>query len=358
MNLKDAQYLQSKGINIPSNMEIMHTSGQDRYGRHVIDEQRTMALAMDSAATLAPNVGGPSMFGTVISPNVFSILFSKLTASELLPLRKEGAFADEVLSMRVREFTGGTSPYNDYSNGVSSSVNDNYPTRAQYRFRTSIQYGDLEVEKAAARRVSLAAEYQESAAWNIAKTENMIYLHGVKGLKVYGLLNDPNLNAPINALPAQVNGASKTLWTDKDKDPIGVANHIANDVLALHQDLVSRNGGHIDNNSQFTLALSQKRRNFLNRANNYGNTVMNVIKETIPNLNIVTVPECSLQEGERMYLICAQVMGQDAGYLAFSEKLRVSPVIQMPSYQFQTYTAGCWGAIITQPNLIAIMTGI
>ncbi len=357
MNVKDLEYLSKKGITLPYGMEFMRTRGK-KNSRHLIDNEGTLALAMDSAATLAPNIGGPAMFYNVLSPNVVSILFNAMRATELLPLRKEGSFADETLNIRVREFTGGTSAYNDFNNGISSDVNDSYPVRAQYRYKTSIMYGDLEVEKASARRVALAAEKQESAAFNMAQTENKIYLYGVKGLKVYGLLNDPNLNSPINALNATVNGGEKTKWTDKDKDPVGVANHIANDVLALYQELVSNNGGHIDPMTPMTLALSEKRISFLSRVNNYGNTVMNIIKETIPNLKVVTLPEASQTDGEKMYLICNEVNGQEAGYLAFSEKLRVSPVIQQPSYQFQTYSAGVWGCVITQPNLIATMTGI
>ncbi len=357
MKLEDSKYLQSKGIILPHGMELMRTRGKHK-GRHLIDEKGTMALAMDSAATLTANTAGPAMFYNVLSPNVVSILFKAMRATELLPLRKEGSFGDETLNIRVREFTGGTSAYNDFSNGISSDVNDSYPVRAQYRYKTMIMYGDLEVQKATARRVALAAEKQESAAYNMAQTENKIYLYGVKDLKVYGLLNDPNLNSPINALNATVNGEQKTKWTDKDKDPVGVANHIANDVLALYQELVSNNGAHIDPTTEMTLALSEKRVPFLSRANNYGNTVMSIIKETIPNLKVVTLPEASLSSGENMYLICSQVNGQDAGYLAFSEKLIVSPVIQMPSYQYQTYSAGSWGCVITQPSLIASMTGI
>ncbi len=357
MNLKDIEYLKSKGISLPHGMELMRTRGK-KNTRHLIDEQGTVALAMDSAATLAPNIGGPAMFYNVLSPNVVNILFTAMRATELLPLRKEGSFADDTLNVRVREFTGGTSAYNDYSNGISSDVNDSYPMRQQYRYKTSIMYGDLEVEKASARRVALAAEKQESAAFNMAKTENKIYLYGVKGLKLYGLLNDPNLNTPVSALNATVNGEQKTKWTDKDKDPAGVANHISNDVLALYQELISNNGGHIDPTTPMTLALSEKRVPFLSRANNYGNTVMSIIKETIPNLKVVTLPEASQSDGEKMYLICNEVNGQDAGYLAFSEKLRVSPVIQMPNYQYQNYSAGSWGCVITQPNLIATMTGI
>lgn len=357
MNVQDFEYLQSKGINLRPGMEFMRTRGE-RNGRRLIDSERTMQLAMDAAPTLAPNVGGPSLFYNVLSPNVVSILFNAMRASEVLPLRKEGTFADETLNIRVREFTGGTSAYNDFQNGVSSDVNDSYPVRGQYRYKTSIMYGDLEVEKATARRVALAAEKQEAAAYNMARTDNAICLYGVKGLKVYGLLNDPNLNSPINALNATINGEQKTKWTDKDKDPIGVANHIANDVLALYQELIANNGAHIDPTTPMTLVLSEKRVSFLSRANNYGNTVMDIIKSTIPNIKVVTLPEASLASGEQMMLICEHVNGQEAGYFAFSEKLRVSPVIQMPNYQFQNYSAGSWGCIITQPSLIATMTGI
>ncbi len=358
MTERELLELQDKGITLAPGMRFMDAKSVGANGTYTLDFHKTAdRLAMDSA--LAPNVGGPAMFYNVLSPNTVSILFNAMKASQVLDLRKEGSFADETLSIPVFEHVGGTSAYSDFSRGISSDINESYPVRQHYRYKTSITYGDLEVEKASARRVTLAAKKQEAAADLMARTENQVYLRGVAGLKLYGLLNDPNLNEPIQALSVTTpEGAGKTKWTDKAKDAQGVANHIANDILAAYTELCSNNGGHIDPTSPMKLVLSNKRQPFLSYANNFGNTVLDIVKQTISNLEVVAVPECSMTDGEKMFLICSNVVGQEVGYLAFSEKLRVSPVIQEDTYKLQTFSAGTWGCVLTQPNLVSIVTGI
>lgn len=358
MNNRDIRELQERGIVLQPSMQFMQTYPEKtKENLYQIDARATARkMAMDSA--LAPNVGAPAQFYNVLSPNTINILYDKLAASNILPLRKEGTFADETLSVCVREFTGGTTAYNDFSRGVTSDINTSYPMREQYRFKTGVVYGDLEVEKSTAARISLAAAKQESAAFAMAVTENKVFCRGVEHKQTYGLLNDPNLNSPISALNANINGEQKTKWTDKDKDPVGCANHIANDILAAFNELVGNNGGHIDPLTPMKLVLSQKRAAFLDRTNNYGKTVREIVKNSIPNLEVVTLPECSMAEGERLYLICSQVLGQEAGYLGFTDQLRVSPVIVEDTYKYQSFSGGTWGCILTQPNLVSIVTGI
>lgn len=365
MDIKKYNELKARGITLPPGMEIM--ASRTVNGVLKVDPQATLtnmrynsgAYAMDAAMnTLAPSIGGPSMFYNVLSPTVVDILFNAMKATDVLPARKEGSATDEVLNIRVREFTGGTTAYNDFTNGITSDVNDNYAVRQPYRYKTTIMYGNLEVAKAGARRVSLVAEKQEAAAFNMAYTENLVYLRGVQGIKLYGFLNDPNMNAPINALTAVTPAGNKTKWTDKVMDPTGNATHISNDVMALWQELQGNNGGHIDPSSRVRLVLSQNRISLLNRPNNFGRTALSAIMETLPNIELVALPECSLTEGERMYMIIPEATGQEAGYMAFAEKLNASPVIQDTTYAYQSFDAMAWGAIITNPRLISCMTGI
>jgi hypothetical protein len=56
-----------------------------------------------------------------------------------------------------------------------------------------------------------------------------------------------------------------------------------------------------------------------------------------------------------MFVETAQ--GQDAGYCAYSEKLRAHPVITMTSSWKQKHSGTTYGAVITQPFLFAQLLG-
>lgn len=348
------------GIHIPAGYRWAPAEKRaDGYFKIKSDAQMGARYAYDAAPLTAPNVGGPAQYFNVISPNITKILYSKLSATELLPLKKEGSFESDTVSMRVVEIVGGTSAYGDYTKSAVSDVNSTWPIRESYRYSTQIMYGELETARAGAALINLVAEKQEAAADILARTENMLYLWGMQGKNLHGILNDPNLNSPINALPVtNSQGANKTKWADKSKDAVHGVNHIAADVKALFAEISVNNAGHVDLNTELTLVLSEARMYYITDSNTYGVSVYENLLKTMPKLKLQVLHELSMPEGERMMLIANNVAGQSAGYLAFSEKGRVSPVIQALNHREQQFSGSVFGAIITNPKLIAQMTGI
>lgn len=331
-----------------------------------VDYNRAARMIMDSAngfgsvgaMTTPINVGFPVQYFNYIDPNVVHVMFSVMNADKLLPMRKLGDFTQDYVTIPVSEEVGEVTSYSDFTTNGRADVNFTYPMRQCFRYQTNIAYGEFEMARAAAARVQLVAEKQQAAATAMAKAENAIYLYGVEGVALYGLLNDPNLDSPISPESVQVNGEAKTTWVDKAKDKLEGANHIYRDIMALYADLQEKTGGLVDSNTHLILALSPNRAYLLTNTNVYNVNVEDLLKRSLPNVEFVSVPELSLEEGERMYMIATDIAGQSVGFNAFSEKLRASPVDNHATWWQQKFSAASFGCVITQPSLISCMSGI
>ncbi|HHB1703229.1 TPA: hypothetical protein ACN9VU_004897, partial [Yersinia enterocolitica] len=197
------------------------------------------------------------------------------------------------------------------------------------------------------------AEKQRAAAWTLNQAQNKFYFYGVSGLRNYGILNDPALPTPIT--PATVDG--KTLW--KDKQVVD----IYNDVLALYADLIARTNGAVgdgvDMASPLVLVMSPNASVWFKRANEiFGNTVEKMVKDTFTNIRIEVAPQYDTDAGELVQMFVETAQGQQAGYCAYSDKLRAHPIITMTSSWKQKHSGTTYGAVITQPFLFAQMLGV
>lgn len=343
---------------MPHDGETKLANGQVRVNTSM-DSKSLTINNYGGTATTAANVGLPVTYLNYIDPNIIQVQFAAMNADKLLPNRKVADWTMEYATFPVEEIVGSTEPFSDFTSSLTSDVNYAYPSRQIFRYQTSYKYGVFEMERSATAKIQLASRRQQAAATVMAKTENSVYLRGVNGVKLYGFLNDPNVAEPITPTSVTTSqGSGKTSWADKVVDAAAGANFIYNDIMKLWQELVSNNGGLIDNSSPVVLAMSHNIHRYMSTANNYNVSVADLVKGTIPNLQIVIIPELSLAEGERLYMICPELNGQGAGMLAFADKLRVWPVIQYLGFFESKMSAATWGCVITQPSLIACMSGV
>lgn len=183
------------------------------------------------------------------------------------------------------------------------------------------------------------------------KFQNQTYFFGVSGLQNYGLLNDPNLIAPI-APTVEASQGNAVLWSAKD------ALGVYADVEALFAQLQYQTNGLVDLETPMTLAMSPGSQVAFTKVTQYNVNVMDMFKKNFPNLTIKTAPEYATASGNLVQLIATEIQGQRTVDVAFTEKLRAHPiVIELSSFK-QKKSQGTFGAIVYRPIFIAQMLGV
>lgn len=309
-------------------------------------------LAQDAALVTTPNATVPAELLAYIDPTVVEILTAVRNAKKIFPEVQKGDWTTPYFKFRVQEYTGVTTPYSDYADGGVAGVNENWPSREQYVFQTTIKYGDLETDMASIAKMNLASEKQKAAARIIEIDANRFYLFGVKGKEIYGLLNDPNLNASITGCTAKDGGETK--WAKKTAD------EIYSDVLSLAASLRQNSQGNINEDTPLVLALSPQSNAQLGKINAYGLSVRQMLKNEFGDrLDFVELPELyNASSGNTILLIAKEILGIPVAQLGFGIKYRAHPVVRELSSYKQKISASTYGAVLYYPFAIATMEGL
>lgn len=358
----DKRHFEDRGAYFPM-VQAYIPEGYGRNSRLALDE-----LAMDAnfqpALSTDPNSAVPSMLTTFIDPQVFKVLFAPNMAAQIFGEERKGDWLMDTAMFPVVEHVGEVSSYGDYTGNGMVGVNTNWPQRQAYLFQTVQDYGERELERAGLARINYVSELNISAATLLNKFTNVTYFFGVKGLQNYGLLNDPNLTA---ALTPATKAAGGTGWFNSSGQPNATANEVYNDILTLYGQLVTQNGGLVDQKSQLVLAMSPSSAVALSFTNSFNVNVMDLLKKNFPSMRIESAVQYGaltssnpqgLAAGNEMQMFAESVEGQDVGYCAFNEKMRAHPIVRDLSSFRQKITAGTWGAIIRYAAGIAQMVGI
>ena len=310
-----------------------------------IDAANKRSLANDAALITTPNTTVPVEFTAYIDPEVVEILTGVRNARKIFSEKKVGDWTTQYMRFPVEEVTGGTQPYSDFANGITSDVNTAWPVREQYVFQTTMSYGDYEQAVNSMARLDLAARKQRAAAEIIDIDANKFALLGVAGKGIYGILNDPNLPAAT-----AVNAQWSTLTSDQ----------IYNDIIEnLFNALVTNSGGHIDSNSDLVLCMSPAVSVYLEYGNTYGKTVKDMLKAAFGSIDFVTLPElASMTAGDTCFMIARYVAGTESAKLPFGLKFKPGRVVPKLSSFEQKFTASTYGGLVLRPFAFASITGM
>lgn len=354
MTQMDFELAAKRGVGYKGAVGFMPYKEVDK--KIVLDYQKIREnLASDAAMSTAPNIGAPIQLYTYLNPQVIETLFAVTNATKVFDRKKACDWEDEQAQFIVEEIAGSVSPYSDYSDGTQTDVNNTWPIRQNFRYQTTIKYGDLELAKAAKAKIDLAARKQLAASKIIARAENAFQIYGVAGMEIYGMLNDPNIPTAIS--PISVN--SKSTWADKiAADPDGAANLVYNDVNKLWAELTTNNGGHLDVNAHIILCISNKMVSYLTQPNSYGKTAKVLLQENYPNIEFVQMPELTTDSGEMLYMVVKDLVNEEVGFAGFSQAFMLNQLVRGLSDYKQKAHAGTTGCVITRPSAVAVMTGI
>lgn len=292
------------------------------------------------------NAGIPSYLTNYFDPDAIRVLVTPMKAAQILggEVRKGDWTVNEATFVSV-EAVGETAAYGDWGTSGKATANLNFPTRQSFLFSTFAEWGERQLDLAGLARVNFANEVQSAANLALAKFQNKSYFYGVAGLKLYGLLNDPSLPAPITATAAW--GAAAT-----------TGDAIYEDIRRLYAKLVAQSYGIVDASTEMVLSMSPFAEATLHKTNQYNVNVYDQIRKNFPGLRIESAPEYDTPSGSLVQLIALNVEGHRTAEVAFNEKMRAHAVVVGHSSWSQKRTAGTFGTIIYRPFLVASMTGV
>jgi Uncharacterized protein conserved in bacteria (DUF2184) len=290
--------------------------------------------------------GIPLFMTTWVDPKAIEILVSPMLAAVIAGETGKGSWEDDIYMFKTVEATGQTSTYGDYSREGSADVNYNFPQRQNYRFQAFLQYGDLEIAKAAKAKIDLPADKQSANALALMKALNFMYFFGVGSLANYGLLNDPNLLPPISPTFSWLSSASAT------------ANTIYQDVVRLVVLVLQQTNGAVNANSKMTLAMSPANAGILSQVTMFNtNSVLSLLKQNYPNMRLETAPEYETAAGQLVQLIVDDVEGQKTVECVFSSKMMAHRVVQDVSSVLQKRSSSGYGTVFYRTVTVAQMLG-
>lgn len=310
-----------------------------------------ITAAMDAAMVTSPNIAIPAVLTSYVNNEVTDVLYNPRNATKIAKEVKIGDWTTTTAIFKVAEEMGYIAGYNDRSPNGRSDVNFTFPRREQALFQTIIEYGDFEQELTAQAKLDLVSRKQKAAATTVSIAANYFYLFGVSGKEIYGLLNDPNLNPAITALPTGTNNS--TQWADKDMLAI------YNDIITLFKQLISQQQN-INQNLKVKLAISPTTNAELARSSQFNTSVMDLLnKYFVGGFEIITLPELENLNGDRTAIMTVdEIEGEAVAFTAFGEKYRVFPLVRDISSQKQKIAFSTYGGVIMQPSCFAMMIGI
>ena len=308
----------------------------------------------------APNVNAPFGALAYIRPKAVEMLVAPMVADRLSEAQKNGNWGDEAVIIKTKEYKGGTSPDDGTSSDVFlAKVNYTPVNRGVYYYATGWYSTDRAEATAGAFQENYRAEQAEAAMRTMAIDRNNFFFNGVsiKGssLPIYGLLNDPNLEA-YNVVASE---GGQTAWASKSPESI------ANDITAGYAKLNEQSNGLVGDGiesgrGKLVLAVAGNSEPQLNRTNTYGKTARAMLKETYGDkLEIVSVPQFNRanSSSDVFYLIYREA-GYETFINSYVEMARAYPLFIKDSTVSQKISGATSGCILQYPMFVARFTGI
>lgn len=326
---------------------------------------RQMMAGLDAAPALQPTVYAntittPVQFLQNWLPGFVHTVTQAQTIDEILGVTTAGDWEDEEVVQGVLEPTGLAQLYGDYTNVPLASWNLGFERRTIVRFEEGLRVGVLEEARAGKVKVNSAATKRGAAATALDIQRNRVGFYGFNSgdNRTYGLLNDPNL-------PAYVNVAGGT-WAGK------TFLQITADIREAVGALIVQAGGHVkagpnaQNATPMTLVLPLGSDNYLSVTSDFGNSVATWLKDTYPNMRIITAPEfAGANGGANVFYLFAERINDgnsDDGGQTFIQvvptKFKTVGVEQQAKAYVEDYSNATAGVMLKRPFLVVRRSGI
>lgn len=333
--------------------------------RDVADMARAVGMAMD-ANVLQPTIQAgtistPAQFLQNWLPGLVRTITQARRIDELVGMTVGGSWEDEEVVQQVLEPTGFPQPYGDANNIPLASWNNSFERRTVVRFELGLNVGRLEEARTSRiPNINSPAEKRASVAVALEILRNRVGFYGyISGAgRTFGFLNDPNLPA-YNTVAATGTGSS-TLWSTK------TFLQITADIRTEMAGLQTQSGDNIDpERTPITMGLATNRAQYLTVTSDFGISVRDWMRQTYPNLRVVTAPELNAANGGAavFYLYADRADdGSSDGGRTFDQivpaKMQSLGVEQRAKSYVEDYTNALAGIMLKRPWAIRRATGI
>lgn len=340
--IDDRRFLEEAGIMVPNATEYMPAEWMNKHDG--------LSMAMDAQPQLAtaPNAGIPALFTTFVDPRQIEVVFTPLAAAEFYGEEKMGDWTVDTAQFPMTEITGFVSAYGDFNQNGKSGYNANWVSRQSLHFQTFTRWGERETERYGEGMIDWVGGQNRASTEVLARAMNESYLFGIDNLKLYGGMNDPNLSAAISPNTKAAGGVTWSVATPLE---------IYNDFLKIYGELRKQMPALVNMSSPMDVGIPNSLEQYLAATNDFGLTVRQIIKQSFPNVEFTVIPQFDTASGTFIQLKLRDVNGLPVTKAAFTEKLRVHPVITLNSGWEQKKSAGTWGTTIRYPIGVVQMIG-
>lgn len=248
-------------------------------------------MAMDASPippVTEPQTGVALQFLQTWLQGIIYIITVARKCDVLAPVMMVGRWSDHEIVQQVLEHLGTVGIYKDHGDVPLTSWNLTYERRSIVRFELGMQVQRLEDDRGNSISVNTAMEKRASIALAFEMLRNDVFFHGYAqgGLKIYGMLNDPNLP---NFCEVQAGTGGSTEWAKKTVD------EKISDILTALRMLRVQSGANIDPKSTpLILALPVSVVDLFHEVdgkNTFGYTVQKWLSENYPNIRIEAIPQ-------------------------------------------------------------------
>ncbi|MBP3514290.1 MAG: DUF2184 domain-containing protein [Elusimicrobiales bacterium] len=307
------------------------------------------------AGITTPSIATPVQFLQWWNPEIVEVATVPTDADEIIGKTTAGTFADEEIVQPIVEHIGQAHPYGDMANPRLASWNVNFEARTIVRFEESMEVGILEEERAAKMRLSSAKEKRAACATALKIERNLIAYNGFSDgtNKTYGLLNDPNLPAYVDAAKNAAN--TSTQWADK------TFLEIQADVLSMIAGLQNSSKGlYNPKTKRATLTVSLGAEQYMNKTSDYGVSVAKWLAETYPLITVKsTVFLNDAHGGDNVaYLVADETNGNKVIDQYVPEEFRFLGVFNKGKSYEEFFANATAGVMVRQPIGVYRLSGI
>ncbi len=322
----------------------------------------SVSNASVSALVTTPNINLPLGALQYIRPGAIEVLTAARTADRLSSAEKNGKWGDMVVTVKVKEYTGKTSPDDGlYSDGLQVKTNYTPVSRGVYYYQTGWLATDMEEATVGAMNENYRADQVEAAMRTLAIDRNNFFFNGVATANnqtpIYGFLNDPALSA-YTSVAAGDAAQNPTYWVNKTPE------QIANDIVTAVSQLIAQSQGVVEaelDNGKIVIAVATGSIGQLDRANSFGKTARAMLKETYGDkVEFVAVPQLNNADSDSdVFYATFQFTSGPATFInSYVEMAKAYPIYQRDSVVSQKISAATSGAILQLPWAIVRYNGI